>query len=226
MVIFPRKFYQKSTVSVAKDLLGKVLIRKFENGELRKGRIVETEAYLGPKDLACHSSKGKTKRTEVMFGPAGHAYVYVVYGMHYMFNIVTEALGEAVLVRALEPLEGLAKDKSQALTSVPKFGFGESASPSVSDPRIAAGPGKLTKWLGIDKSFNGWDLTAGEKLWVSDGERKKLSFKRQSQSLALKNSPSEINIVKTKRVGVDYANEWADRKLRFYIEDNPAVSTT
>ncbi len=225
MSVLPRNFYQNSTVEVAKNLLGKVLVREFEDGDGSAGMIVESEAYLGPDDKACHSSKGRTKRTEVMFGPAGHAYIYLVYGMHYMFNIVTEAPGEAVLVRALEPAfakasarqvlqieadgnlskRGLAKKKNQVLRPIPEPGSGELAS-SFLNPEVAAGPGKLTKWLDIDKKFNGWDLTKGEKLWVATGEKK------------------AFEIVETERIGVDYAGEWAEKKLHFYIRGNPAVS--
>ncbi|MFW6109996.1 MAG: DNA-3-methyladenine glycosylase [Patescibacteria group bacterium] len=192
-VILPKSFYQRPTVEVAKDLLGKFLVREVEDGSVRKGMIVETEAYLGPEDLACHSSKGRTERTEVMFGPAGHAYIYLVYGMHYMFNIVTKAPGEAVLVRALQPLS-VDSELNSEITKAPE------------DPRIAAGPGKLTAWLAVDKNLNSCDLVQKDKLWVEAGC--KMNFE----------------IEKGKRIGVDYAKEWAEKPLRFYIENNPAVS--
>ena len=104
----PRSFYEQATVDVAKQLLGKYLVRNDPQG-VTVGRIVETEAYIGPHDLACHAAKGRTARTEVMFGPAGHAYVYFVYGVHYMLNLVTEAFNHpaAVLIRALEPTDGI-----------------------------------------------------------------------------------------------------------------------
>lgn len=138
----PKKFYQKPTTEVAKALLGSQLVHQLVNGKIKRGKIVETEAYLGPKDLACHSSRGKPKRTAVMFGPAGHAYIYLIYGIHYMFNVVTEAPGEAVLIRAVEPVS---KKKHT---------------------NKGSGPGKLTNWMEIDKKFNGWDLTKGTKLWI------------------------------------------------------------
>ncbi len=100
----PRSFYARDAVSVAKDLLGKLLVRRAQ-GIDRIGRIVETEAYLGPHDRACHSARGKTKRSATMFGPPGHAYVYLIYGVHHCFNIVTgRGEGAAVLIRALEPV--------------------------------------------------------------------------------------------------------------------------
>ena len=141
-----RAFYQQSGEELAQALIGKVLVHRFEGKQLR-GRIVETEAYLGPVDLASHSSKGRTKRTEIMFGRAGHAYVYFIYGMYEMFNIVAGRTGDAhaVLVRAAEPLDGWEADLS--------------------------GPGKLATRFGILRSDNGVDLT-GEKLFVLDrGER-------------------------------------------------------
>jgi DNA-3-methyladenine glycosylase len=145
------RFYQRATVEVARDLLGKVLVRRTRRGEIC-GRIVETEAYDGPEDLACHSSVGKTKRTEVMFGPAGHAYVYLIYGVYHCLNVVTEKPGAAVLIRALEPLG------------------------SVENKKIASGPGKLCQWMQIDKKLNGWDLTRGRRLWIADGDSSKLEI--------------------------------------------------
>ncbi|GFP30982.1 DNA-3-methyladenine glycosylase, partial [Candidatus Hakubella thermalkaliphila] len=104
----PREFYQRPTLTVAQDLLGKCLIRRTEEG-LLVGKIVETEAYIGENDLACHASRGKTPRNEVMFGEAGHAYVYFTYGMFYCLNVVTEKKGfpAAVLIRSVEPMEGI-----------------------------------------------------------------------------------------------------------------------
>src|SRR5215831_20648809 len=103
-----RAFYDRDTIAVAQDLLGKYLVHA-SRGVERVGKIVEVEAYLGPHDLAAHSSKGRTKRTEVMFGPPGHAYVYMVYGMHFCMNVVTEREGHAsaVLLRALEPVKNI-----------------------------------------------------------------------------------------------------------------------
>ncbi len=136
--ILPRAFYSRPTVDVARDLLGKVLV----HGE-RCGIIVETEAYLGGDDLAAHSARGITARTRIIFGPPGHAYVYLIYGIHRCLNLVAEEDGTpgCVLIRALEPLAGL---------------------DAASDPRPASGPGKLTRALKISQQQNGADVTRGE----------------------------------------------------------------
>jgi DNA-3-methyladenine glycosylase len=136
------RFFQRDTTAVARALLGQLLVRE-SKGALSVGRIVETEAYLGPRDLACHTARGRTARTEPMFGPPGSSYVYFVYGMHHCFNVVTGE-GEAVLVRALEPVAGL-------------------------EGRRTDGPARLCKALGIDKAFNAHLLTAAP-LWLSKGK--------------------------------------------------------
>jgi len=154
-VNIPRSFYQQPTLDVARQLLGKYLVRKHGDGTTI-GRIVETEAYIGPQDLACHASKGRTRRTEVMFGPAGHAYVYFIYGFYHMLNLVTEIVDypAAVLIRAVEPLEGIelmeARRRSHLLRD------------------LASGPGKLCEAFAIDRSLNGADL-CGEVIYVLDG---------------------------------------------------------
>jgi DNA-3-methyladenine glycosylase len=132
-VLLPREFYARKTVTVARDLLGRVLVH--QDGELRRaGVIVETEAYIGPHDLACHAAKGRTARTDVMFGPPGHAYVYLIYGMYDCFNVVTERVGfaSAVLVRAVAPL---------------------TACDGKTD-----GPGKLCRAMKITRAHNRFDL--------------------------------------------------------------------
>ncbi len=141
----PRSFYLRKTELVARDLLGKVLV----HGETA-GRIVETEAYLGGDDLAAHSSRGVTGRTRVIFGPPGHAYVYLIYGMHECLNIVCEPEGKAgcVLLRALEPVAGI--DVMQERRP---------AARRVED--LASGPGRLTRALGITRGLNGVDITRG-----------------------------------------------------------------
>jgi DNA-3-methyladenine glycosylase len=140
----PRAFYAQPTIVVALRLLGAYLVHDGPRGR-QIGRIVETEAYIGPHDRASHAARGRTPRTTIMFGPPGHAYVYRVYGMHYCLNVVTEAVGfpAAVLVRALEPVIGI-----EAPTH---------------------GPGRLCRALGIDLRYNGADLTAGP-LYLAAGE--------------------------------------------------------
>ena len=135
--MLPRTFYDRDPIEVARELLGKHLVLRVDGVE-RVGRIVETEAYLGPHDLAAHSARGRTARTEVMFGPPGHAYVYLIYGMHHCMNVVTQAEGQAsaVLLRALQPLANL-------------------------DPHTR-GPGLLCKAMGIDRRLNGHDLLSPE----------------------------------------------------------------
>src|SRR5690554_5000768 len=146
MTRLPRKFYARPATEVAPDLLGKLLVHQTELG-LRIGRIVEVEAYLGREDLAAHSSKGVTKRTSVMFGEAGHAYVYLIYGMHHCMNVVTGPAGSgaAVLLRALEPVQGL--------------------------PANTNGPGRLAKALDIDKRLYGADLCQPESTLRSEERR-------------------------------------------------------
>ncbi|HVL76066.1 MAG TPA: DNA-3-methyladenine glycosylase [Noviherbaspirillum sp.] len=137
----PREFYARPTVDVARDLLGMQLIHRVD-GTVRRGRIVEVEAYVGAHDLASHSSRGVTPRTSVMYGPPGHAYVYLIYGMHHCVNVVTEPAGHgaAVLLRALEPLDSLAGN--------------------------TRGPGLLCRTMGITLARNGIDLT-GDVLFIT-----------------------------------------------------------
>jgi DNA-3-methyladenine glycosylase len=149
-----RSFYEQPTVKVARQLLGKYLVRKHGEGTT-VGRIVETEAYVGPEDKACHASRGRTLRNEVMFGPAGHAYVYFIYGFHYMLNVVTETVDHpaAVLIRALEPVEGIALMKRRRQSQVLRS--------------LTSGPGKLCEAFAIDRTLNGTD-TCGGVLYVED----------------------------------------------------------
>jgi len=141
----PRNFYDRDTIAVARDLLGKCLVHR-SGGVVRVGRIVEVEAYLGPHDLAAHSARGLTPRTRVMFGPPGHAYVYLIYGMYHCMNFITERDGVAgaVLIRAAESLDG-------------------------GDADALRGPGKLCRGLGVTLADKGTDLTAPHaRLYVVD----------------------------------------------------------
>jgi DNA-3-methyladenine glycosylase len=149
-----RLFYQQSTLDVARQLLGKYLVRKHQDGTT-VGRIVETEAYVGPEDRACHASRGRTARTKIMFGPAGYAYVYLVYGFHNMLNIVTEAVDfpAAVLIRAVEPVQGVELMRARRQTE--------------QQQNLASGPGKLCQAFAIDRKLNGDDL-CGKVLYLED----------------------------------------------------------
>ena len=149
MRMLERGFYERDTVTVARDLLGKVLLHGVDDN-LLAGRIVETEAYLGKGDAAAHSAKGPTERNRVVFGPPGHAYVYFIYGMYECLNLVAEPDGRAgcVLIRAIEPLLGLDAMRLRR----PK---------AKRDRELASGPGKLTLAMGITRALNGADLTRG-----------------------------------------------------------------
>ncbi len=140
----PLSFYDRPAVPVARDLLGQILVHHPVGGRRLAGRIVETEAYAGPHDLACHASKGRTQRTEVLFGPPGHAYVYLIYGMYECFNVVVEpkGVGAAVLIRGLEPLEGLGPDVR------------------------LDGPGRLSRGMAITRVHNRSSLVRGGPLWL------------------------------------------------------------
>ncbi len=153
----PRTFYKRETLTVARELLGARLVRIFDGAQL-SGIITETEAYIGETDLGCHAKAGKTKRTQVMYGPPGRAYVYFTYGMHWMLNAVTEAEGfpAAVLIRAVETEEGL--------------GVVASRRAKAQKADWTNGPAKLTLAFGIDSQQNGVDLTSTDSgLWIESG---------------------------------------------------------
>ena len=187
-LITDRAWFDRPAAEVAPDLLGSLLIHESPRGRV-VGRIVEVEAYQGPEDLAAHSSRGLTPRNAVMFGPPGHLYVYLVYGLHHCANVVCGpgAKPEAVLLRAAQVLEGEALARSWRGAAL--------------DERLAAGPGNLGAAFGIDRELNGVDLLAGPV------------------RLALGERPARV--VRSARVGVDYAGEWASRPLRFAIAHDP-----
>lgn len=155
----PKSFYRRDTKEVAIDLLGKILVRRTQEGTV-KGKIVETEAYYGPDDPASHAYKGMTKRAQIMWGSPGIAYVYFTYGMHYLLNVVTEEEGKAgaVLIRALEPKEGIELMKRRRNFCDLK--------------NLTNGPAKLTQAFDITTRENGVDLT-GRKLWIEEGSGEK-----------------------------------------------------
>jgi DNA-3-methyladenine glycosylase len=191
----PRPFFERHPRIVARALLGKVLVRRLGSGEVLSGRIVETEAYLGADDAAAHAAAGKTSRNAVLFGPAGHAYVYFTYGMHYCLNVSCEPEGKAgcVLFRAFEPLTGIQQMAALRGTSPDK-------------PRlIASGPARLCAALAIDRdNANGVDMTsAGSGLYIADD-----GFRAGKVRTA-----TRIGITKS-----------PDLPLRFYLEGNAFVS--
>jgi DNA-3-methyladenine glycosylase len=193
----PESFYQRSNVvTIAKELLGKQLVTAI-SGHITGGIIVETEAY-SRKERGCHAyGNKKTQRNAIMFRPGGFSYVYLCYGIHNLFNVVTNQDGEAdaVLIRALEPVHGIEWMQKRMKTS--------------SSVRITSGPGKLTKALGIDRTLNGKYLLANE-VWIEDSGTKIRSNK----------------IVASPRIGIDYAGEDAKLPWRFYIKDNVWISRT
>jgi DNA-3-methyladenine glycosylase len=191
----PRSFYERPTVDVARDLLGKLLVRPAGVGDgrpTRVARIVEVEAYLGERDAASHARRGPTPRAAIMFGPPGFLYVYLVYGMHHCMNVVTETDGVAgaVLLRAAAPVLGFGDHDGQPAA------------------RILTGPGKLCAGLGITRGQNGTDLCAqtDRQFFVTDDG---LAAPRAKRSA---------------RIGVAYAGLWAARKLRFYVPGSRHVS--
>ena len=198
-----RSFFARPALEVARSLLGQHLLRQIDDGPLLRGKIVETEAYVGPDDTACHAHKGRTARTEVMFGQAGIVYVYLIYGIHSMLNFVTDHpdFPAAVLIRAVEPLEGIPFMRAKRQVAR-KSG---SATPIKT---LSNGPGKLCQAFAIDQTLNGWDSTSGQMLWLETA------------------SPSAEKMIKTgPRVGIDYAAP-QDREApyRFWINDNKFVS--
>ncbi len=187
MSILNRKFYERGTLEVAKALLGTKLVRQINGLEL-SGIIVETEAYCGETDSACHAHRGKTPRNAVMFGKPGRAYVYFTYGMHYMLNLVTEAEGNpcAVLLRAIVPVFGLKEMEDRRKRK---------------GPELTNGPAKICQALNIDKPLNGWDLTLGSQLWIEN--YKKIPAK---------------SILATPRIGINYAKDKHKKALwRFLV---------
>lgn len=189
-----RQFYNRETIDVARDLLGKCLVHRTANGNLLSGLIVETEAYIGVEDPACHAYGGRrTPRNEVLFGQAGHAYIYQIYGLHFCINAVTTANSpEAVLIRALEPLHGTEHMKIRRQTNL------------VSN--LTSGPGKLCEALGINRSQNGLDFF-GEIL-----------------SIYALSGIGAFSIREGPRIGVDYAGDAAFWPLRFAINGHFCLS--
>jgi DNA-3-methyladenine glycosylase len=190
-----REFFARDTLSVARDLLGRWLVRRL-GGERVSGRIVEVEAYIGEEDEASHARPGRTRRNEPMYGPPGHAYVYLIYGMYHCFNVVTEHEGfpAAILIRALEPLEGLGTMRERR---------GDRP-----DEQLVSGPGRLCEALGIDRQFDGADLCAPDaRLFLETGE-----------------PVSDDRVAMGPRINVRGNETALNAPWRFYVEGNRYVS--
>lgn len=201
---FSRRFYARSAEALAVALLGTRLVRVLADGTRLAGRIVETEAYLGVEDRAAHSFGGRrTARNESMYGRPGTAYVYFTYGMHHCFNVVCAREGEpqAVLIRALEPVEG--GEVMRRLRSARR-------ARSVPDTHLCSGPGRLCQAMGIDREDDGVDLAdPTSRLFIIRGAGR-LS--------------ADESVLNTARIGVAYAGDWADLPLRWCVAGNPHVS--
>ena len=186
-------FYKASALSLARDLLGKHLVRKI-GGKRVAGKIVETEAYIGPEDKASHAYQGKiTERNRIEYLKGGYVYIYLCYGLYWQFNVTAGEEGEpeCVLVRALEPLRGIKKSLYRDEKKL---------------ANLANGPGKLCRWMKLDGSFKGEDLCLSKRIWLEDPGGVK------------------PRIVAGTRIGIDYAGSWAQKPWRFYISENPFVS--
>ena len=193
-----RAFFARDTLSVARDLLGRRLVRVMD-GERISGKIVETEAYVGEDDEASHARPGPTDRNASMYGPPGHAYVYLIYGMYHCFNVVTQRKGypAAVLIRALEPMEGLSfmRDRRGRV--------------GARDPRkLTSGPGRLCQALAIDQSHDGLDLCASDALL----------FLERGESVA------EDAVATSPRINVRGDEAAVSVPWRFRVRENPHVS--
>lgn len=190
-----RRFYRRDPVTLAKALLGQILVRRLEDGTELSGRIVEVEAYLGIPDRAAHTFGGRrTARNETMWGDGGHAYVYFTFGMHWCVNVVAESEGvpTACLLRALEPLEGVDEMKKRRHRE--------------NLTELCSGPAKLTQALGIDRTLDGEDLVESQALYI---------IRKRGSASTIGHSP---------RIGVAYAKEWAKKPLRFFLRGNAHVS--
>ena len=201
-MIIDKEFYNRSAIDVANDLLGKVLVREVD-GRILKGKIVETESYIGAIDKACHAYNGRrTKRTEILYSDCGVAYVYFIYGLYHCFNVVTNEkdVAEAVLIRAIEPL-----NEFDYISQVRyKKQLKELSKTQIKN--LTNGPSKLCLAYLIDKDLNGDKLYEQGKIYLEESEE------------------NDFEIVKTKRIGIDYAEEAKDFLWRFYIKDNDFVS--
>ena len=201
----PRKFYTRDdTLQIARELLGKILVVPTADGKRVSGMIVETEAYLGIEDKAAHSyNNRRTQRTETMFAVGGTVYIFFIYGMYFQFNVVAGRadVPHAILIRAVEPVEGI-----EIMRERRSFRRGKISASKMPDRNLTSGPGKLCIALGIDREFNNADLL-GEQVWLEKGR----TF-------------YGAEIAEGKRIGIDYAEEYAEKPWRFWVKDNAFVS--
>ncbi len=189
-------FYQNDAVAAAEKLIGKLIVREINNKKIIV-KIVETEAYAGPDDKASHAyNNRKTNRTEVMFKKGGNVYVFLIYGIHYCFNIVTGKIDvpSAVLIRAVEPVAGIDLIRENR-------GIKSNRTEDLTN-----GPGKLAQALKIDLSFNGYNLITGSKLYIIDNEN------------------DNLNVNSSERINIDYAEEYKNKRWRFYLADSKFLS--
>lgn len=206
-----RNFFLQPTLEVAKELLGKYLVRKYR-GKNIIGKIVETEAYIGPKDKASHAYGGKrTPRNHAEYLKGGHIYIYLVYGMHWQFNISTfkEGEPECVLIRAVEPIINDSRFK-------------------IYDSRIknlANGPGKLCRYFKLDKSFYGEDMVNSKRIWLAATISSRRASPHKARREGRGDKIKSLQIVKGPRIGIDYAGPyWSKIHWRFWIKNNEFVS--
>ena len=201
-MIISKEFYNRSALDVAQDLLGKILVREVD-GKILKGKIVETEAYIGAIDKACHAYNGRrTKRTEILYEDAGVSYIYFIYGLYHCFNVVTNKkdVAEAVLIRAIEPINEL--DYISNIRYNKKYDELTKAQ----SKNLTNGPSKLCLAYLLNKDLNAVKLYEKGAVYITDDNNE------------------DFEIVASKRIGIDYAEEAKDFLWRFYIKDNIYVS--
>ena len=201
-MIISKEFYNRSALDVAQDLLGKVLVREVD-GKILKGKIVETEAYIGLIDKACHAYNGRrTKRTEVLYEDAGVSYIYFIYGLYHCFNVVTNKkdIAEAVLIRAIEPINEL-----DYISNI-RYNKRYNELTKAQSKNLTNGPSKLCLAYLLNKDLNAVKLYEEGTVYITDDNNE------------------DFEIVESKRIGIDYAEEAKDFLWRFYIKDNIYVS--
>lgn len=201
-MIISKEFYNRSALDVAQDLLGKVLVREVD-GKILKGKIVETEAYIGLIDKACHAYNGRrTKRTEVLYEDAGVSYIYFIYGLYHCFNVVTNKkdIAEAVLIRAIEPINEL-----DYISNI-RYNKRYNELTKAQSKNLTNGPSKLCLAYLLNKDLNAVKLYEKGAAYITDDNNE------------------DFEIVESKRIGIDYAEEAKDFLWRFYIKDNIYVS--